>query len=70
MADKDAKTVIVEKDRSSSGPVIAIIVLVGLILLVLFVLPYLGGGSGGSPTPVESPAPTTGQQDGIYLVRN
>lgn len=61
MADQDDKTVIVEKDRSSSGPVVAIIVLVVLILLVLFGLPYLGGGGGGAPTQVESPAPTTGQ---------
>lgn len=61
MADEEDKTVIVEKDRSSSGPVVAIIVLVVLILLVLFGLPYLGGGGGGAPTPVESPTPTTGQ---------
>ena len=49
MADQnDDKTVIVEKERSFSGPVVAVIVVVVLVLLVLFLLPYLTGG--GSPT--------------------
>jgi hypothetical protein len=60
MAERDDKTVIVERDQNASGPFVAIIVLVVLILLAIFALPYLTGGGGSEPT--ENVTPTTGQQ--------
>lgn len=59
MAEQNDKTVIVERDQNASGPFVAIIVLVVLILLAIFALPYLTGGSGSAPT--ESVTPTAGQ---------
>lgn len=61
MADEDNKTVIVERDNHSNGPVVAVIVLVVLILLVLFALPYVTGGGGSAPAPTDNAVPATGQ---------
>lgn len=51
MAEQDDKTVIVEKEKSSSGPIIAVIAVAVLVLIVLFALPYVTGG--GSTTDVN-----------------
>ncbi len=60
MAEQDDRTVIVEKDHNSSGPIVAIIALIVLVLLALFGLPYFTGG-GSTPAPTETVVPTTGQ---------
>ena len=58
MPEEDRKTVVVEKERSGSGPVVAIVAVVVLVLVALFGLPYLTGG--GSTTNVNV-APSAGQ---------
>lgn len=57
------KEVVVERERTSSGPGTIIAVVVGLvivILLLIYGLPYLTGSNNSSTdVNVETPAPTT-----------
>lgn len=53
----DRKTVVVERERSSSGPIVAVVAVVVLIAIALFGLPYLTGG--GSSTNVNVTPPVS-----------
>lgn len=55
--------VVVERDeKSSAGPIVAVVAVVLLVLAALWVLPsLLGGGNTNSPTPTDTSAPAAGQ---------
>lgn len=54
---EDRKAVVVERERNSSGPIVAVVAVVVLIVIALFGLPYLTGG--GSSTDVNVTSPTS-----------
>lgn len=58
MAGEDQKTVVVEKDRRSNAPIIAVFVVVVLVLVALFGLPYIAGGGSSTTNVNVTPAPT------------